>query len=243
MIFDKVFCILCVLVSSFLQQIDAASFRGDLKHTQEIFTPTEQWAVDRIYDGLHAIDTLCRKNGIEYALTGGTLLGSYWYGGLIPWDDDADISMLEEDVRKFLRLSQELREYGFEIIPSEWGYYISPIDGIPTRKGQKYPSIDLFALKLRDGKYFSASDRAFAHWPNEYFTKKEWASITDVTFGHLILRGHTGKYAERMLTTTYGSDWKEVAAVWWDHKNERPLEKVYVRLADRAHATHSGFKK
>lgn len=209
-------------------------------YTQEIFTPCEQWAVDLIYDGLEVVDRLCREHKIEYALTGGTLLGSHWYGGLIPWDDDADISMLEDDVARFLALLPELQAQGFDITQSEWGYYIFPIDGIPTPKGQKYPSIDLFPLKLRDGKYCCALDRAYAHWPNEYFTKQEWKRISNVPFGHLWLCGHRGKDAERMLNSSYGHLWRHQARVWWDHKNERYREEITVRLENPKHVRRSG---
>lgn len=216
--------------------------RGPLTYTQEILPPTEQWAVDLIYEGLEAIDDICRKNNLEYVLTGGSLLGSYWYNGLIPWDDDADISMLEEDVKKLLLLAPELEEKGFQIMESEWGYYIYPTNGVPTKKGQKYPAIDLFPLKKRGGKYCAASERCYNHWPNEYFTQEEWHNITDITFGHLTLRGHAGMDAERMLNTTYGDDWKYVVEAWWDHKNECPREKIVAALTDRSHTRHSKFQ-
>ena len=37
------------------------------------------------------IDRICRKNNIPYALSFGSALGLYNYGGFIPWDDDGDI--------------------------------------------------------------------------------------------------------------------------------------------------------
>ena len=231
------------LLLTVLTPLCAHKDRGKLKYTQEIFPKNEQWVVDLIYDGLEAIDTLCREHSIEYMLTGGSLLGSYLYGGLITWDDDADLSMLEEDVKKFLKLEPELNDKGFLLSKSKWGYYIYPKNGLSAKKGKNYPSIDLFPIKLRNGKYRTANKNARRKWPKEYITVNEWKRITDVGFGHLKLRGHTGKDAIRMLNTSYGNDWKRVATSWWDHKNECFRKQVYVRLTEHIHAKRSEKKQ
>ncbi len=52
---------------------------------------------------LKDIDALCRKHNIPYFLNGGSALGAVRHQGFIPWDDDADISMMIDDYRAFKR--------------------------------------------------------------------------------------------------------------------------------------------
>ena len=61
-------------------------------------------------------DAICRAHGIHYTLHGGTLLGAVRSHQFIPWDDDADVSMLYSE---FVKLKQVLASMG-----DQTDYYI-----------------------------------------------------------------------------------------------------------------------
>ena len=72
-------------------------------------------------DMLKFVDKVCRENGIQYFLAGGSLLGAVRHNGIIPWDDDLDIGMLRKDFEKFRRICPGL-------VPEKYTYE-SPQDG------------------------------------------------------------------------------------------------------------------
>ena len=71
------------------------------------------------------IDRICRKNHIHYSLTGGTLLGAVRHRGFIPWDDDADISMLRSEYVRFreaCKIDLDKDRFYFQDIETTEGY-------------------------------------------------------------------------------------------------------------------------
>lgn len=50
---------------------------------------------------LEEVDSICRRNNIEYYLEGGSVLGAVRHGGFLPWDDDSDIAMTRSNWEKF----------------------------------------------------------------------------------------------------------------------------------------------
>ena len=91
------------------------------------------------------VDRICQKNRIHYSLTGGTLLGAVRHGGFIPWDDDADISMLRSEYKKFQRACKrdlDTERFYFQDMENtpgyRWGYgKVRRKDTIFLREGQE----------------------------------------------------------------------------------------------------------
>ena len=59
-------------------------------------------AIQRVAcDILKCFHETCEANGIRYSLAYGTMLGAIRHGGFIPWDDDVDVFMTQEEYKRF----------------------------------------------------------------------------------------------------------------------------------------------
>jgi lipopolysaccharide cholinephosphotransferase len=76
---------------------------------------------------LAVIDKLCRENGIDYFIDGGTLLGAIRHGGFIPWDDDVDLGMPKDDYDRFCELAPTLLPDGYSLHTSANTEGFSPL--------------------------------------------------------------------------------------------------------------------
>ncbi len=117
---------------------------------------------------LTEVDRICRRNNIQYFLSGGTMLGAARHKGFIPWDDDIDIAMLREDFEKFKEVCKtELpKKYTYQSFTNKNGYhyFFDKIAINDTYFSTKYSdkfdmlkgiSMDIFVFdKTSDNKFF-----------------------------------------------------------------------------------------
>ena len=64
------------------------------------------------YDTISIFD----NNGLFYFADGGTLLGCVRHKGIIPWDDDVDLCIMESDTEKFLSYVKNLKNAVMELL-------------------------------------------------------------------------------------------------------------------------------
>jgi choline-phosphate cytidylyltransferase len=73
---------------------------------------------------LFDVTDLLDKHKIIYFIYWGTLLGSIRHGGMIPWDTDVDIYILEPDVKKLENLSDTIKnELGYHFTKEDDGQF------------------------------------------------------------------------------------------------------------------------
>ena len=89
-------------------------------------------------DILVYVDDFCKRNGINYSLDGGTLLGAVRHGGFIPWDDDIDICMLRPEYERFKALFAQEKHPWFKLHSYDYDGYPVPYMKISDERTVQY---------------------------------------------------------------------------------------------------------
>ena len=95
-----------------------------------------------VMDIMRAFTSLCEKHNVTFIMADGTLLGSYFFHDIIPWDDDLDVMVKFEDRDKLIDAfrSKEFRHtYGVTSFQSRINWY--DYSYLIGKGKKKYPSI------------------------------------------------------------------------------------------------------
>ena len=108
---------------------------------------------------------ICQRHKIPYALAYGNLLGAVRHKGFIPWDDDMDVWVLDEDYERTIQaVQQELKNENFEF----YGVDKTRLGDITFRISHKdIPGINLDIFYLFPSKCGPTDqNRLRKHWNN-----------------------------------------------------------------------------
>lgn len=86
---------------------------------------------------------LCSENNLTFWLEGGTLLGAARHRGFVPWDDDIDVNMWEEDLEKLVVILKDNEKFYFR---NKYNYFLRCIiPGVVLREDENV-WIDVFPM-------------------------------------------------------------------------------------------------
>lgn len=106
-----------------------------------------------LYETLSEVDRICRKYGIRYFVTGGTAIGAYFWGKILPWDDDVDVGMMRPDYERFAEVAQkEMGERFFLQTPDTEPH--TPFFFMKVRmNGSRFSEATFKHIKMHQGIY------------------------------------------------------------------------------------------
>lgn len=203
--------------------------QGQLETRSSNMTPKQ---AGKLYQMLSIVHNLFEKEEISCIMTGGTQLGALRHGGIIPWDDDADLFVLKQDREKIENLKQQLNAVGLDIIPCHLGFKIFDNNGTSVKESNlvyKYPFIDICLAVEINGKITYENEHFRTHYAGEYFTVGEWNSRSLQKFGPIQLCG--AREPEKFCKRAFGDTSMKYGFQLLNHRTfkiEIP-QKVYLR--------------
>jgi phosphorylcholine metabolism protein LicD len=203
---------------------------------RECFTITNCDDIEILYQMLYDIDKILVNNDLLYYIDGGTLLGAVRHKGIIPWDDDGDICIFEEDENNFLNLKDEFLKLGYDIIDYWGGYKIYPVNGknikyenanwfwgygadvkdvdIPKHK---FPFVDVTLVKNINNVVHYTNQTMKDNYNKCFNLNSDLNNLKNYEFNGFTLKGPNNPIP--YLDSCYGKDWNTVGKQLYDHLN------------------------
>lgn len=198
------------------------SFMAQTIHTEEgkklTLAVLNPQAKQELYGLMSDIQKIMDQHQIPFWVSFGTLLGAVRHGGLIPWDDDLDISIWEKDQKAFMALAHDFKKQGITLdvrkscmrLYRTDGRHVRPrkafhlFDSVwfVTRHKERFPYCDVHMVKPEENKTIYANPIYRRDHPGQYYLRQDLDSFKKVPFGPLQIP--IPQDPSTFLTTRYG---------------------------------------
>lgn len=181
---------------------------------------TEEKTVRRIYSLGRMISRLFTKANLTFWTSSGTTLGIVRHKGLIPWDDDLDICIKEQDEPLLENIGGKMEAEHLCLVKNQsysWRIFhqwdSEPIKSALLGKGHRFPFCDVFVMRPRRGTWEVRDEEGRNAWPDESYSCQQVDLLEMRLFGdfHLPCPNNPEEYLER----NYGKNWSVEGATQW----------------------------
>jgi hypothetical protein len=131
--------------------------------------PGDENALSVEKQALREISTLLHAHQIPFWLENGTCIGAFRYGGVIPWDNDVDLAILEPDFDNVMNVLRKLDPKKYAV--QDWSSRSCPKAYIRIYLKENHACIDFSVVRINQEKKTLAGIFSFEESP---FMPKWW---------------------------------------------------------------------
>lgn len=149
---------------------------------------TDELVVKRLYLLGRIISRVFKENNIPYWVTGGTLLGCVRHKGLIPWDDDIDISVMESHEQKLEQIKDILLDNQLVLTDTFFGFRLhhrteSKLYSKTSEYGLPFCDVTIMRHNRKNNMIELKHQSARDLWEKEFFMPGEVECLQDMIYG------------------------------------------------------------